>query len=53
MYDAVRTAELERLVITILSFRKEEILQSMEYVMDTIQSNVLSLLHNTTAPKQA
>jgi len=52
-YDAGRTAELERLGIAMLRFRNEEILQSIEFVMDTIHNIALSLHHNTTPPKQA
>jgi very-short-patch-repair endonuclease len=42
-YDADRTAELERLGITVLRFRNEEILQNIDFVIDTIQSIALSL----------
>ncbi len=45
-YDKGRTIELERLGITVLRFRNEEILQNIDFVMDTIQSNVLTLQDN-------
>ena len=42
-YDEDRTAELEHLGITVLRFRNDEILKNIDYVIDTIQSIVLSL----------
>ena len=44
-YDEGRTAELERLGIQVLRFRNEEIMENIDYVIDTIQSLVLSLQH--------
>lgn len=45
-YDEGRTAELERLGITVLRFQNEVIMQNIDYVIDTIQSIVLSLQDN-------
>lgn len=46
-YDEGRTAELEKLGITVLRFRNEEILHNPDFVLDTIQSIVLSLQQNS------
>jgi very-short-patch-repair endonuclease len=50
-YDVGRTAELERLGITVLRFRNEEILQNIDFVIDTIQSIALSLESIATPPE--
>ena len=42
-YDEGRTTELERLGITVIRFRNEEILYNLDFVLDTIQSITLSL----------
>ncbi len=42
-YDNGRTSELERLGITLIRFQNEEILHNLNFVLDTIQSIILSL----------